>query len=76
MKENLVITKYIKIISTKRIMHNLNEGVHNNKFEIEERRREVASLLAQSMSETEIAQELEVDQFTGLLHHNIGNLEK
>jgi DNA-binding transcriptional ArsR family regulator len=35
-----------------------------HKFEIEERRRKVASLLAQSMTETEIAQELEVDQST------------
>ena len=39
-------------------------AVHNNrcKFKIEERRRKVASLLAQSMTETEIAQELHVDQ--------------
>jgi IS30 family transposase len=36
--------------------------VHN--FKIEERRRRVASLLAQSMTETEIAQELNVDQST------------
>ena len=35
-----------------------------HKYEIEERRRKVASLLAQSMTETEIAQELEVDQST------------
>ena len=35
-----------------------------NKFKIEERRRQVASLLAQSMTETEIAQELNVDQST------------
>ena len=34
-------------------MHNLNEGMHTLK--IEERRRIVASLLAQSMNETEIA---------------------
>ena len=32
--------------------------------EIEERRRQVASLLAQSMTESEIAQELNVDQST------------
>ena len=35
-----------------------------NKFKIEERRRQVASLLAQSMTESEIAQELNVDQST------------
>jgi transposase len=43
-------------------MHNLNYPIH--KFKIEERRRRVASLLAQSMTETEIAQELNVDQST------------
>jgi DNA-binding NarL/FixJ family response regulator len=36
--------------------------VHN--FKIEERRRKVASLLAQSMTESEIPQELNVDQST------------
>jgi transposase len=36
--------------------------VHN--FKIEERRRQVSSLLARSMSESEIAQELKVDQST------------
>jgi transposase len=36
--------------------------VHN--FKIEERRRRVTSLLAQSMTESEIAQELGVDQST------------
>jgi IS30 family transposase len=35
-----------------------------NKFKIEERRRQVASLLAQSTTETEIAQKLNVDQST------------
>jgi IS30 family transposase len=35
-----------------------------NKFKIEERRRQVASLLAQSMTESEIALELNVDQST------------
>ncbi len=35
-----------------------------HKFKIEERRREVATLLAQSMTEIEIAQELKVDQST------------
>jgi DNA-binding NarL/FixJ family response regulator len=33
-----------------------------HKYEIEERRWKVATLLAQSMTETEIAQELKVDQ--------------
>ena len=40
----------------------MNRPVHN--FKIEERRRQVASLLAQSMTESEIAQELNVDQYT------------
>jgi DNA-binding transcriptional ArsR family regulator len=35
-----------------------------HKYEIEERRRKVATLLAQSLNETEIAQELKVDQST------------
>jgi uncharacterized protein YerC len=35
-----------------------------HKYEIEERRRKVATLLAQSMTEIEIAQELKVDQST------------
>ena len=35
-----------------------------HKYEIEERRRKVATLLAQSMTETEIALELKVDQST------------
>ena len=43
-------------------------SVHNNNkrhtFKFEERRRKVASLLAQSLTETEIAEELEVDQST------------
>jgi hypothetical protein len=43
-------------------IHNLNCPAH--KFKIEERRRKVASLLAQSMTETEIGQELKVDQST------------
>lgn len=43
-------------------MDSLNRSVHN--FKIEERRRKVASLLSQSMTETEIAQELNVDQST------------
>ena len=43
-------------------MHKVNLTVHN--FKIEERRKKVASLSAQSMTETEIAQELNVDQST------------
>ena len=35
-----------------------------HKFEIDERRRKVASLLALSITETEIAQESDVDQST------------
>jgi IS30 family transposase len=35
-----------------------------NRFRIEERRRQVASLLAQSMTEREIAEKLNVDQST------------
>jgi IS30 family transposase len=39
--------------------------MHNhNTFKIEERRRQVASLIAQSMTETEIAERLNVDQST------------
>ena len=53
-------------------MHKLSTSLHNNnkktnninKFNIEERRRQVASLLAQSMTEGEIAQKLNVDQST------------
>src|SRR3954453_2423796 len=47
---------------TKEELHNLNYPVHN--FKIEERRRKVSSLLARSMTESEIAQELKVDQST------------
>ena len=43
-------------------MHNKNNN--NYHFKIEERRRKVASMLAQSMTETEIAQQLNVDQST------------
>jgi DNA-binding transcriptional ArsR family regulator len=43
-------------------MHSNNNNNHN--FKIEERRRQVASLLAQSMTETEIAEQLDVDQST------------
>jgi IS30 family transposase len=40
-------------------MHNKNT---NNQFKIEDRRRKVASMLAQSMTETEIAEKRNVDQ--------------
>jgi IS30 family transposase len=43
-------------------IHNLNCSAHT--FKIEERRRKVASLVAQSMTESEIAQELNTDQST------------
>jgi IS30 family transposase len=44
----------------------LSKSLHNNNhtFKIEERRRQVASVLAQSMTETEIAEKLNVDQST------------
>jgi DNA-binding transcriptional ArsR family regulator len=45
-------------------MHIRNLSAHTMKFKIEGRRRTVASLLAQSMTETEIAQQLNVDQST------------
>ena len=43
-------------------MHYLSQELH--KYEIEERRLKVATLLAQSMTETEIAYELKADQST------------
>src|SRR5215210_1394908 len=48
------------------ILHKLSSSMHNNNypFKIEERRRKVASMLAQSITETEIAQQLNVDQST------------
>jgi IS30 family transposase len=42
-------------------MYNNN---NNHQFKIEERRRKVASMLAQSTTETEIAEQLDVDQST------------
>jgi transposase len=52
----------------KNILHRLSTSIHknnsSNSFKIEERRRRVASLLAQSMTESEIAQKLNVDQST------------
>ncbi len=55
-------SKCINITFTKRILHITILVTHN--FKIEDRRRMVATLLAQSMTETEIAQELKVDQST------------
>jgi Trp operon repressor len=55
------------IFFTKEKVHKRNLTAHNNNkctLKIEERRRRVASLLAKSMTETEIAQELKVDQST------------
>lgn len=43
-------------------MHNLNWTSHT--FKIEERRRQVASLLSKSVTETQIAKQLSVDQST------------
>jgi IS30 family transposase len=43
-------------------IHNLNWIAHN--FKIEERQKKVSSLLAQSMTESQIAEELNVDQST------------
>jgi IS30 family transposase len=45
-------------------MHNNQNNHINGRYEIEERRRKVASLLAQSMTETEIASQLGMDQST------------
>lgn len=57
-------TKSIKVPFVKNILHKLSNSMHNNNFKNEERRRIVASMLAQSMTESEIAQELNVDQST------------
>jgi IS30 family transposase len=54
--------KRIKLPFAKNILHRLSQCMHN--FKIEERRRQVASMLAQSMTETEIAEQLNVDQST------------
>ncbi|MFI5405909.1 MAG: HTH domain-containing protein [Nitrososphaerales archaeon] len=43
-------------------MHNLGSSIH--KYKIEDRRRRVATMLAQSMNESEIAKELSVNQST------------
>jgi transcriptional antiterminator len=58
--------KNIKLSFAKNILHKLSKSLHNNNnnFKIEERRRKVASMLAQSMTKTEIAEQLNVDQST------------
>jgi IS30 family transposase len=45
-------------------LHNNKNSNNINRFKIEERRRKVASLLAQSVTESEIAKKLNVDQST------------
>ena len=60
--QNIITSKCINITFTNRILHITILVTH--KFKIEERRRKVATLLAQSMTETEIAHELKVDQST------------
>lgn len=45
-----------------RRLHNMSSSMHT--FKIEERRRKVASLIAQSFTEEEIAQQLNVNQST------------
>jgi transcriptional antiterminator len=63
----LLIRKSIKLPFAKDILHKISVSMHNNNnyhFKIEERRRQIASLLAQSMTETEIAEKLNVDQST------------
>jgi uncharacterized protein YerC len=45
-------------------MHNNQNNHVNGKYEVEERRRQVSYMLAQSMNETEIASQLGVDQST------------
>lgn len=55
-------------------VHILNSIVRKRKFGIECRRKKVASLIAQSMTETEIAEQLKVDQST--ISRDIKVLEK
>ncbi len=55
--------KSIKLPFAKDIMHKLSKSMHDNNFKIEERRRQVASMLAQSMKETEIAEQIECIYF-------------
>jgi transposase len=45
--------------------------VHTKKFHLEERRRQVATLLAQSLTEQEIADKLGVDRSEYCNHQNI-----
>lgn len=45
-------------------MHNNQNNHVNGKYQAEQRRMKIASLIAQSMTETEIAQEIGVDQST------------
>jgi IS30 family transposase len=45
-------------------LHNSKNSNNINRFKIEERRRQVASLLAQSVTESQIAKKLNVDQST------------
>lgn len=44
------------------MLHVLHLRVHTKRFQLEERRRQVASMLAQSMTEQEIADRLGVDR--------------
>ena len=63
--QNNSVSRYFKIHNhdfTKKMLHKLILVTH--KFKIEERKRKIATLLAQSMNETEIAHELNVDQST------------
>jgi predicted transcriptional regulator len=59
---DLQSTKCIKLRATYSTAHNLNWTPHS--FKIEERRRQVASLLSKSVTETQIAKQLNVDQST------------
>jgi DNA-binding NarL/FixJ family response regulator len=63
-----MIKKHKAFFCEEHIQHKLSKSMHNNNnnyhFKIEERRRKVASMLAQSMTETEIAEQLQVDQST------------
>jgi hypothetical protein len=45
-------------------MHKISVTAHNSTFQIEERRRRLASMLARSITEWECARELGVDQST------------
>jgi DNA-binding NarL/FixJ family response regulator len=55
-------SKCINLTFAKSMLHKIILVTHNLK--VEDRRRKVATLLAQSMTELEIAQELKVDQST------------